>query len=189
MKNLDSINKIFDQGEHPYNYGYDVGQKITYLFVILLCKWLGPDFLIGYCIIGRIFIIGPFELLLKDKHREKRLFNMSNKAWKYIVLFTLIVISIINIINNLDDVLLTAIGLIFTDFICFFILAGQTTVKYRPGDPDKIGTGEWKKKNGVVKVSDSTRTLPLYRDKYGNYYEGTGYAPVPAPVTIKTDKK
>ena len=66
-------------------------------------------------------------------------------------------------------------------FIGYFIFAGVTVLGSRPGDHNQRGTKAWKEANGVVKVNTSLMN-PLYRDKYGNYYKGSGFVPVPPPV-------
>ena len=73
--------------------------------------------------------------------------------------------------------------------ICgFFIFAGVTLLGTTPSDPNKRGTKAWKEANGVIRVNTDLM-YPLYRDKYGNYYKGTGFVPVPPPVIVVDKNK
>ena len=175
--------RMFDQGEHDYDYGEDVGKKVLYALVVFLSIALEPGWVIAYCIMGKLFVITPIQMLLKNKTSEKRLFNMSERTWKRIVFITLLIINIYVMIDNMDDFFVNLVAVPITFFICFFILAGVTQLKYSPGDPNKKGSPEWREKMGIEQV-DFDPIKPVYRDKNGNYYEGTGWVPVPPPVNV-----
>lgn len=202
-KLADLIGKYTDQGNFAYDFGFDVAQKITFALTLLILfgmNW-GPyqfAIFIFCCIIGRTvvmeFIKDPINKFIEKRggrRSDKRFLNMPQNIWKLIVLVILTFITIRDMIQprGLEEFLTTLPGWVVMYICGFFIFGGITGLKPLPDDPNRVGSPAWRKENGVQKVNRDL-TNPLYRDKYGNYYKGTGFVPVPPPViVISKDKK
>ncbi len=204
-KFADLIGKYTDQGNFEYDFGYDVAQKITFVLTLLILWGLPWDWgddqfamFIFCCIVGRIVVMSFLHHKINDivdlfgrKRKDKRFLNMSESLWKLIVFVILTYITIKDMLmpRSAEDFFITLPGWIVMYFCGFFIFAGKTGLVALPDDPGRVGSPAWKKANGVVKVGHDLMN-PLWRDKNGNYYKGTGFVPVPPPVhVVNKDKK
>lgn len=202
-KFADLIGKFTDQGNFEYDFGYDVAQKITFVLTLLVL-WVVPDIagfdfalFIFCCIIGRIVVMSILQTKINDfiksrggRRSNKRFLNMPHNIWKLIVFVIVTIITVKDIIQprSLEDFLITLPGWIVMYICGFFIFGGITGLTPLPDDPERVGSPAWKKANGVEKVNLDLMN-PLYRDKNGNYYRGTGFVPVPPPVYVINKKK
>lgn len=194
----DTIERYTDEGVE-YDFGFDVAQKITFVLtlMILWClpwSWGEYEFamFVFCCIVGRAVVMSNLHLWINEaienrggRKSTKRFLNMSSGLWKLIVLGVLLYLTIHGLIQerSFGDVLI-ALPCYIAMFICgFFIFGGVTNLASRPSNPNEVGSKAWREANGVVKVNRDL-TNPLYRDRYGNYYSGTGFVPVPPPVNI-----
>lgn len=194
----DTLDRYTGQG-FEYDFGYDVAQKITFALtlIILWClpwSWGEYEFamFIFCCIVGRIVVMSNLHIWINEaierkggRKRTNRFLNMSSGVWKLIVLgvMTYLTINCLCQIRAFSEFLITLPCCIAMFISGFFVFGGVTGIATVPSDPNKIGSAAWKKANGVVKVNRDLMK-PLYRDKYGNYYEGTGFVPVSAPVNV-----
>ena len=196
------VDKATYQGDFEYDFGYDAAQKITFILLVLIIPWDFPDiavalFIIG-CVVGRIIVMSFLQLwinklseLFSGNKRRKPFLWIPAKIWKLIVLgvLTYLLVRYLLFMQETGDFLALP-GALIMYFVGFFVFAGYTMLGAAKGsdDPNKIGSPAWKKANGVQQVGFDLMN-PLWRDKNGNYYQGTQYVPVPPPVNIINKNK
>ena len=193
------IDKITDQGDFGYDFSYDAAQKLLFIlavWILFSMPWGVYRFAIFIfcCIVGRIMVMPILQLgieklqtLMDAKERTRPFLWIPRPLWKVGVLIVLTYILIEEIIGG-DLFALPATLIMY--FVGFFIFAGYTTLGIAAGsdNPNKKGSPAWKKANGVEQVGFNLMN-PLWRDKHGNYYQGTQYVPVPPPVNITNKNK
>ena len=193
------IDKITDQGDFGYEFSYDAAQKILFLLAMWILFSI-PDgelrfaIYIFCCIVGRIIVMPVLQLavqtiqgILEGEERSRPFLWIPRPVWKVVVLAVLTYILLDAIIGGEFFAIPSELIMYF---VGFFIFAGYTTVGAAKGsdNPNKKGTPAWKKANGVEQVGFNIMN-PLWRDKNGNYYQGTQYVPVPPPVNIINKNK
>ena len=191
------IDKITDQGDFGYDFSYDAAQKLLFLlsvWILFGIPWGDYRFAIFIfcCIFGRIMVMPILQMgiqklqdILDMKESTRPFLWIPRPLWKVCVLIVLTYILIDEIIGG-DFFALPAALIMY--FVGFFIFAGYTTLGTLPSDPNRKGSPEWKKANGVEQVGFSLMN-PLWRDKYGNYYKGTNYVPITPPVNVVNKNK
>lgn len=175
---------------------YDASQKILFALTLLIMfgmPWNGETrfAVFIFCSVGgRIFImpiiqaiVGNITNLFGGRKSSARFLHIPRLVWSLFVLGVVIYITIecLSEAHTFGSFLVNIVCGIIMAFIGYTIFAKTTYLTNPPSDPNKRGTAAWKEANGVVKVNTDLMN-PLYRDKYGNYYKGSGFVPVPPPV-------
>lgn len=196
------IDKLTYQGDFGFDFSHDAAQKITFILLILVIPWDFPDYAVALfimgCVVGRIVVMSFLQLwinklteLLGSNKRRKPFLWIPPRTWKLIVLgfLTYLLVRYLLFMQETGDFLALP-GALIMCFAGFFVFAGNTTLGVAKGsnDPNKKGSPAWKKANGVEQVGFNLMN-PLWRDKNGNYYEGTQYVPIPPPVNIVNKNK
>ena len=175
---------------------YDASQKILFALTMLILfamPWDGETrfAIFIFCSVGgRIFIMPVIQVLVEiitalfgGKKTSTPFLYIPHFIWRLFVLGIVLYITIdcLCTAHSIGSFLVNLVCGIIMAYIGYVIFAKKTYLYNPPSDPNKRGSKAWKEANGVVKVNTNL-TTPLYRDKYGNYYEGTGFVPVPPPV-------
>lgn len=181
-----------------YDFSLDATQKIIFFAMIFICislikvPGIATVAILGITIFGRLLLFTPIQILINtifgNKERKHPFMHISHSLWVKIVLVSLLGITVIDTIRQGD---LFAIPVVLViDVVAFMLFTKDAGVTFEPEktDPNKKGTYMWKKVNGVEFVMNNEAGQRIYRDKNGNYYQGSSYVPIPAPVTIENKK-
>lgn len=196
----------FNENENKSNNGiseiigdffvYDASKKILFMLTLWILFGLGwsGDNRFGvfvFCSVGgRIFVMPIIQIIvskitdiLGGRKSSAPFLYIPGKIWSLFVLVVVVYITIdcLRASHSIEMLLTNIVCCSIMAFVGYFIFAGVTLLGSPPSDSNKRGTKAWKEANGVVKVNTSLMN-PLYRDKYGNYYKGSGFVPVPPPV-------
>ena len=177
---------------------YDASQKILFVLTMLILfalPWDGETrfAIFIFCSVGgRIFIMPVIQgfvqkitYLFGGRKSNTPFLHIPRFIWSLFVLGVVLYITIdcLCTAHSIGTFLVNLVCGIIMAYIGYVIFAKKTYLFNPPSDPNKRGTKAWKEANGVVKVNTDLMN-PLYRDKYGNYYQGSGFVPVPPPVQI-----
>lgn len=177
-----------------YDFGLDVVQKITFFIMMLIAVKLikvpgiATAAILMITIFSRVLLFAPMQVLINKLFGKKQYAHpfllIPHKIWVAIVTISVVVISIIDTINQRAFFVIPCVLVVDIVAILLFTRDAKVTCDPEGTDPNKRGTHMWKKTNGVEYVMNNEAGQRIYRDKNGNYYCGSGYVPIPPPVTI-----